>query len=316
MAVTAGAAVDTVLVLRALGLGDLLTGIPALRGLRAHHRGARIVLATPAPLADLALLSGAVDEVLPTAGLGALRWDGPAPDLAVNLHGRGPESIADLLATSPKAVVTHAHPRYPELTGPPWRADLHELDRWCALLATAGIRCDALDLRIARPDRPQRHRGVVVVHPGAASPARRWPPERFAAVAAALAETGQRVVITGSAAETPLAHQVAAGAGLPEAAVLAGALDVPDLVALIADAQLLISGDTGVAHIATATGTPSVLLFGPTPPQLWGPRGGPHRVLWAGETGDPHAARVHPGLLAITVADVVDAARQQVAACA
>jgi ADP-heptose:LPS heptosyltransferase len=67
-------------------------------------------------------------------------------------------------------------------------------------------------------------------------------------------------------------------------------------------------GDTGVAHLATALGTPSVVLFGPTPPAEWGPPPDPgHAVLWAGRRGDPHAAAPDPGLLAITVLDVVAA---------
>lgn len=296
----------TVLVLRALGLGDLLTGIPALRGLRRAHPEARIVLATPQPLAALALLTGAVDEVLPTAGLGALRHPGQRPVLAVNLHGSGPQSIADLLGTEPRQLLTHAHRDYPDVPAPPWQADLHEVDRWCALLQWAGIDCDPTDLGVSRPaGRPDRS-GVVVVHPGAAAAARRWPADRFARVAAELHDAGHPVVITGSATEAALAHSVATQAGLPESAVLAGTLDVLDLVALIADSRLLVCGDTGVAHVATATRTPSVLLFGPTPPQLWGPRGtGPHVVLWAGDVGDPHATQVHPGLLSITVPDVL-----------
>lgn len=304
MAVTA-----TVLVLRALGLGDLLTAVPALRGLRRAHPGAHITLATPAALAPLALLTGAVDEVAPTAGLGRLSYTGERPELAVNLHGSGPGSIADLLATGPRRLLTHAHRRYPEIAGPPWRAGQHEVDRWCALLEYDGIDCEPTDLGIARPDRPPVRQGAVVIHPGAAAGARRWPAERFAAVAAALHDDGHEVVITGSAAEADLAATVARLAGLPENASLAGELDVLDLVALVADSRLVVCGDTGVGHVATATATPSVLLFGPTPPARWGPRGqGPHISLWAGDVGDPHADTPHPGLLHLTVSRVLDAA--------
>lgn len=269
---------DTILVLRALGLGDLLTALPALRGLRRAHPGARIVLATPAPLAGLGLLSGAVDEVLPTGGLGELRYAGPPPELAVNLHGSGPQSIADMLATRPRRLITHRNRHHPDVLGPPWRAGQHEVDRWCALLGNAGILCNTDDLSLSRPMGPPDRTGVVVVHPGAASEARRWPAERFAEVAAALHRQGYPVVITGSPAETTLADEVARRAGLPGNAVLAGRLDVLELVALIGDSRLLVCGDTGVGHIATATGTPSVLVFGPTPPARWGPRGAAIRV--------------------------------------
>jgi ADP-heptose:LPS heptosyltransferase len=70
-----------------------------------------------------------------------------------------------------------------------------------------------------------------------------------------------------------------------------------------------VCGDTGVAHLATAFGRPSVLLFGPTPPGEWGPppERTRHRVLWAGEVGDPLAPGPTPGLLAIGVEDVVAA---------
>ena len=307
----------TIVVLRALGLGDLLTGIPALRGLRRAHPDARLVLATPQRFAPLAMLSGAVDEVWPTPGLGWPSGSATRPDLAVNLHGSGPQSIADLLALRPHRLLTHRHDDHPELPGPPWRADQHEVDRWCRLLEWAGMPCDAADLVLDRPHGYPCRSDAVVIHPGAAAAARRWPAERFAAVAAALHRSGHQVVVTGSLDETSLARSVAEQAGLPESAVLAGKLGLLGMIALVSDCRLLISGDTGVAHIATATQTPSVVLFGPTPPSRWGPRGpGPHVVLWAGDQGDPHANRPDRGLLLISVPRVLDACRNLLGAYA
>jgi hypothetical protein len=88
----------TVLVLRALGVGDLLTAVPALRGLRSAYPDHRLVLAAPAPLRELAMLTAAVDDLRPISQLGPLPWREPSPAVAVNLHGRGPQSTVALRA--------------------------------------------------------------------------------------------------------------------------------------------------------------------------------------------------------------------------
>lgn len=300
------------LVLRALGIGDLLVSVPALRGLRRATDG-HLVLAAPEHLAGLVHLIGAVDEVHHTPGLGALRWSGERPRLAVNLHGSGPESIADLEATRPDHLISYNLP-----DGPRWPDDVHEVDRWCRLLAAHGIETDRDDLALSRPPLPSPAPGAVVIHPGAAFPARRWPPERYAEVARTLARDGHSVVVTGGPAEEELAEGVAMTAGLPPDAVFAGRSDLVLLAALVADAELVVCGDTGAGHLATAYGTPSVLLFGPTPPALWGPPADRprHRTLWTGHTGDPFGQTPDPGLLELSVEDVLAAIRNPAASVA
>jgi ADP-heptose:LPS heptosyltransferase len=287
----------TILVLRALGLGDLLVAVPALRGLRRAFPGERIVLATAPELARLAHASGAVDEVLPARGL-ADPLSFPPPDLAVNLHGSGPESHRLLDELAPSARIGFRSAGWP---GPDWDDGEHEADRWCRLLDWHGIPADPTDLLLPW-DPPER--GHVIVHPGAQYGCRRWPPDRYAQVAAALVAEGDRVLVTGSAAEAALV------AAPPGAEVVAGKTDVAELAGLVAGARLVICGDTGVAHLATAFGTPSVLLFGPVSPRLWGPRtDGPHTVLWRSGLvrGDRWASDPDPALLAITVPDVLAA---------
>jgi ADP-heptose:LPS heptosyltransferase len=304
-------------VLRALGLGDLLTAVPALRGLRAGFREHEIVLAAPTTLAPLTALFGAVVDTIVDVDfrdrVGVLPRELAGPELAVNLHGRGPHSHAALAALAPARLLAYADPRHAP-RGPRWRAAEHERRRWCRLLAHHGVAADPDDLLVSPPPAPggdldvDRCTGATVVHPGAASAARRWPVERWADVARHEHERGRRVVITGGPDEGGLAAAVAHLAGIAPGDVLAGRTTIVELAALTARAGRVVSGDTGVAHLASAFATPSVVLFGPTPPARWGPPdGGRHVALWAGREGDPHGDEPDPGLLAITVDEVLDA---------
>jgi ADP-heptose:LPS heptosyltransferase len=294
-------------VLRPLGLGDLLTGVPAIRAVRAAVPGHRLVLATTASLEPLAALIDVVDEVLPARELEPLDWRGPPPELAVDLHGKGPASHVVVAALQPERLLTFDSPGYP---GPCWCPDEHEVRRWCRLVSEGlGVAADpdALDLAVPAGSPPVA--GAAVVHPGAAFPGRRWPPERFAAVARYLATTGHDVRITGGPAEVALAEEVASAAGLGPGAVLAGRTSPLQLAAVVAAARVVVSGDTGVAHLATAYRRPSVVLFGPVSPALWGPPPRPqHVVLWHGDgTGDPWGTELDPALARITVDEVTAA---------
>lgn len=305
------------LVLRALGLGDLLTAVPALRGLRRAFPGHTLALAAPGALAQAAAATGAVDELLPAAAPGrgvpgVLPWPhGRPPEVAVDLHGSGPASVAPLRALRPGRLLAYAAP-----AGPRWRADEHERDRWCRLLAWHGIPADPGDLRLAPPPGVRSPApGAVVLHPGADAGARRWPAERFGAVGGALRQAGLPVAVTGGPGEEDLVRRVAALAGRGPEVTTAVGLPFPRLAALVAAARAVVVGDTGIAHLATALGTPSVVLFGPVSPRLWGPPpAARHRVLWhpgpagrAPRPGDPHGTRPDPRLLRITPAEVLAA---------
>ncbi|HVL99660.1 MAG TPA: glycosyltransferase family 9 protein [Egibacteraceae bacterium] len=298
--------------LRALGLGDLLTAFPALRALADAFPEHRRVLAAPEALRALALASGAVDAVVATAPLAPLPAELHGADVAVNLHGRGPESHRVLLDARPGRFIAFRHPAIPEsASSPEWRADEHEVVRWCRLLDAHGIPADPrrLDLVVDPAAAPAVARGATLLHPGAASGARRWPVDRWVEVARAERAVGRPVTITGGPAEIPDATAIADAAGVPPEAVLAGRTGLAELAAAVAAADRVVCGDTGVAHLATAVGTPSVVLFGPVPPSEWGPPGDrpQHRALWARRRGDPHASHPDPGLLAVSVHDVVAA---------
>jgi len=296
------------LVLRALKLGDLLVAVPALTGLRRGFPEHRIVLATTGWLAPIVDLIPGVDELLPTPGLSRpIEVGGRFVDIGVNLHGRGPESATLLDAVQPARLIAHA-PDAPD--GPDWIDGILERERWVRLVRSAGVHADAADVGISVPAEPAAAADAVVLHVGAFYGARRWPAERFAEVARALATRGERVVLTGGAEDHERARAVAALAGLPDSAVLAGRLDLTGFAALIAAARLVVTADTGAAHLASAYRRPSVVIFGPAPPEEWGPpEDGPHTVLTHAELrrGDAFADEPDPALLAVSVTEVLDA---------
>jgi ADP-heptose:LPS heptosyltransferase len=297
----------TVLVLRALGIGDLATAVPALRALRAAHPTARLSLAAPARLAPLAELTGVVDRVVPTAGLAAPPKHVPPPAVAVNLHGRGPQSHRLLAQLRPERMIAFYCPGFSD--GPQWAEDEHEVARWCRLLDWYGIPANPGDLSLRPPAVAAALPEATIVHAGSTSAQRRWPPQRFAEVARRLHADGHHVVLTGGQSEVDIARSVARGAGLPADRVLAGRTDLAAVAALVAAARLVVSGDTGVAHLATAYGVPSVVLFGPVPPKWWGPPAdrSQHRALYHGDAeGSP--------LFAITVPEVLAAVGEALAA--
>ncbi|HYY46533.1 MAG TPA: glycosyltransferase family 9 protein [Candidatus Angelobacter sp.] len=299
-----------VLMLRPLGLGDLLTAVPAMRGVARAFPDHDRLLAAPAVLTPLAALSGAIDRVVDVGPLQPLPPECDEPDVAIDLHGRGPASHRLLLAARPWRLIAFANA---QVSGterfPRWREAEHEVGRWCRLLSENGIPADPSNLDLDPPPNAPPHFavGATVIHPGAAYPARRWPPDRWVSVAAAL---GPNVVITGARAERELGLRIGRAAGIDDERIVAGRTDLLELAAIVATARRVISTDTGIAHLATALRTPSVILFGPTPPSRWGPPPDRpwHRVLWKGRTGDANAMTPDPGLLAIGIDEVLTAA--------
>jgi ADP-heptose:LPS heptosyltransferase len=150
----------------------------------------------------------------------------------------------------------------------------------------------------------------VVVHPGATVPARAWPPLHHAATVELLVGAGHRVVVTGGPGERELAATVAGPSGLD----LGGQTDLHTLAGVLAKAEVVVTGNTGPAHLAAAVGTPVVSLFSPVVPAVrWAPYGVPLELL-----GDQNApcrlsrARIcpvpgHPCLGSVSPEQVVEA---------
>ncbi|MBT9333196.1 glycosyltransferase family 9 protein [Acidipila sp. 4G-K13] len=168
------------------------------------------------------------------------------------------------------------------------------------------------DERAARLAQP-----FVLISPGAGWGAKRWPAERYGAVASTLAKAGYGVVINAGAAgthsgEEKLAEEIVQSSAMYQSPVPVQplAMSIAELTAVTRRASLVIAGDTGPLHLACALGRPVVGIFGPTDPARNGPFGCAFRVLRHPESVRDHTRRVEPeaGLLTITPEAVADAA--------
>lgn len=291
-------AAKTIVIFRALQLGDMLCAVPALRGLRRAYPESHIALiGLPWAAAFSERFSHYIDEFVAFPGYPGLPEIEPKItelptffctmqkrdfDAAIQLHGSGSyvNSITMLLGAKTNAGFYIPGEYCPDpLRFMPWPDQLQEAARYTALLNFLGIdehdcrlefpltrrdewEFEALKLDLTRP--------YVIVHPGAQLPSRRWPPERFAAVADALALRGLDVILTGSANERPLTKRVAQH--MRQRAIdLAGQTSLGTLAVLVRGARLLICNDTGLSHIAAALEVPSVIACLASDAQRWSP---------------------------------------------
>ena len=314
-----------VAVLRALMLGDLLCAVPALRTLRRAHPDAVVTLVGLAWAREFAdRFDHLVDDFLELPGFPGLPEVEPRLreipaflaeaharrfDLALQLHGSGgvTNPVALLLAAR-RTAGFHPPSEPPPAPGlfVPYPDEDHEIHRLLRLTDALGLprSGDELEfpLRPADADElaavaPELEPGTyAVVHPGARS-ARRWPEGRFAEVANALSSESLRVVLTGSRSETGVARRVSGEMAVP-ALDLTGKTSLGALGALVAGARLLVSNDTGVAHVAAALRVPSVVVVTTSDPERWAPLDRRlHRVVVQPETAGPVVAEAASQLL-------------------
>jgi len=154
----------------------------------------------------------------------------------------------------------------------------------------------------------------AILNPGAGWGAKQWPPERYGVVAQQLASDGVRSVINYGPGEEELAEAVEAAS---DGAARRMCCSVTELVALTRRARLFIGGDTGPLHLAAALRVPVVGIFGPTNPARNGPFATSAIVLRSATSSTSHARHREPekGLLEITPAEVILAARRLLALC-
>ncbi len=316
-------------VFRALQLGDMLCAVPALRALRAALPRTHITLiGLPWARAFAERFRIYVDDFIAFPGHPDLpeqpvRQDQLASfhalvrasrfDLALQLHGSGQISnaivrgfgaraIAGYCSETTKCGIEDFFLHYPDQG--------HEAQRLLDLVSFLGApgACLQLEFPLTAADESElRASGLAAdlepgayfcIHPGARAPDRRWPPQHFADVADRLCEEfGLRAVITGSEAESALAHEVVSR--MRHVPVNAAApISVGAMAALMSRARLLVCNDTGVSHIAAALRLPSVVVFSKSDMERWAPLDATlHRCVWDPDGQQVAAALAHARLL-------------------
>lgn len=181
---------------------------------------------------------------------------------------------------------------------------LSAVQPWLPVDRAAEAWCDQLN--------PDRHRPIVLMNPGAGWGAKRWPVERYAAVAATLAHRGLRILLNAGPGEESLAEAIHEQSGRLAEPVHCS---VAQLIALTRRVTLVIAGDTGPLHLACALGRLVVGIYGPTDPARNGPFGTRFRVLRSPNSRRDHSRRSEPepGLLTIDPDAVVHAADELLA---
>ncbi len=298
----ATAAIDPprrVAIFRALQLGDMLCAVPALRSLRAGWPQAEITLiGLPWASAFARRFHHYIDRFiefpghrdLPEQPVRAHCWCPYVEavrarrfDLALQMHGSGATTnrlFAELGASRNGGFFPSDSIAPDPATFIAWEEREHEVRRYVRLTRHLGLPDRGLHLEWPRlsgdeaaSDLLPLHqlRGpLVVVHPGARLPSRRWPVARFAAVAERLAAQGCTIAITGSAEERELAARMQAAMRAP-ALDLAGKTGLGGVAAVIESAALVLCNDTGISHVAAAVGTPSVVICCGADPGRWAP---------------------------------------------
>jgi predicted lipopolysaccharide heptosyltransferase III len=290
--------VRRVLVVRLRSIGDTVLSTPSLYALRRFLPDAQIDLLLEdwvAPVLDGSRDASRIITVRrdsTTARLALVRRLRAARyDVAFNLHGG---STAALLtrASGARRRVGYASYRFSRLhnhAAPPatdlWgQTKTHSVEQQLGLLGWAGVpvtdrpatRLFVTDEAAARVARRLDAAGVnaaqpfALFHPAAAFDSKRWDARNFARVAARLGARGFVPVAVAAPGEADVVRAFAEG--MPEAGVVSfNDLSLPEVVALAARARLFVGNDSGIAHIAAAVGTPSVVVFGSSNVAHWRP---------------------------------------------
>ncbi|MEO7724394.1 MAG: lipopolysaccharide heptosyltransferase II [Chthoniobacterales bacterium] len=266
-------------------LGDSVVSMPAVRAIKRGRPDAHVTVLAPAKIAAIWRLLPEVDEVLSLGKKSLWRARGlirsrPRFDVGIVFPNSFRAASEFWLAGVPRRVGYAGHRRRwllnqivrrRERKGPP----PHEVEDYLDIARSLGVEAEAGE--IAVPNTRSNGAGKIIgLCPGAEyGPAKRWLPERFAAVAAA---TGGEWVLLGTQKDAAVGTEIAHALG-EQCRNLIGQTTLEQLIEELRKCRLLLTNDTGTMHLATLLGVPVVAVFGSTEPSLTGPLGRGHGVV-------------------------------------
>jgi ADP-heptose:LPS heptosyltransferase len=286
--------VRRIAVLRANAIGDFIFTLPALDALRAAYPDAEVVLLGQRwHEAFLTGRPGPVDRVIAIPrcrGVGEpedfvedfvndtealdqffTRMAEERFDLAVQLHGGGRYSNPFIHRLQARLTVgLKSADAEPLDRWMPYVYFQHEIPRYLEVVAMVGAGLVTLEPRVTLTDRdieeaamvvPPDDAPLVVLHPGAGDPRRRWPPEKFAAVGDALAAAGARVAVVGAREDERQVVEAVVSTMRANAQNLWEKLSLGGLAGLLDRCTVVVSNDSGPLHLAAAVGTPTVGIY-------------------------------------------------------
>ncbi|MBN2337946.1 MAG: glycosyltransferase family 9 protein [Acidobacteria bacterium] len=288
------------LVLHPGALGDVLLALPALGALRRAEPGAGITLAC-APALPGPMLTAYADRVLPLSAFPLHRLHGPDPPTEPDIRfWESYDRVVSWTGAANDDFVRNLRSIHPDARIAPWRPAPGEARHVSRLFidslslgpepteAPPAVRIHPDGASLEEGGRWLREQGwegqgaLGMLHPGAGSPGKRWPPGNFIGLARRLAcRNDLGLILMEGPAEEGLALGVAAS--LPAAACLpCVGLPLGPLAGVLGRCRFFVGNDSGVTHLAAALGVPTVALFGPTAPEQWAPLGESVTVLREG----------------------------------
>lgn len=308
-------------------LGDVVMSLPALRAIRRRFPDSRITVAVGKPANEVVALSGYANEILEVDRVGLRDGNKLVSiwriikfvkqvrqskfDFVIDLHSLSETNLLGFLSGAPRRLYSRRPGRSLDYLANfrpqpvPEKTDRHAVDRYLDVIAPLGIKNppripvlktnptgDSAVDALLKKEKAQSGELLVGLFPGAGHVGRRWPLEHYAALADHLIRNDRvRVIVFAGPEERGMVANMRTL--FPAATIFFDRLTIPQLISAQARLTLLVSNDTGPAHLAAAVGAPVIVIMDRPTPHCFIPLGDQHRLIYGTEISKTPVDRVY-----------------------